>query len=105
MPLMKADRNLPEPVDPTAARHTNKGGDAKVAMRPIDASPRQDRRRKVNGLGPTRPPNEGATMSDKSPRQTMKKKSGKSLKEKRADKRTKAEHSSTTEAALHFKKH
>ena len=47
----------------------------------------------------------GATMSDKSPRQSMTKKSGKSLKEKRADKRAKAEHSSSTEAQLHFKKH
>lgn len=44
-------------------------------------------------------------MSDKSPRQSMTKKSGKSLKEKRADKRAKAEHSSSTEARLHFKKH
>jgi hypothetical protein len=47
----------------------------------------------------------GATMSDKSPRQSMTKKSAKSLKEKRADKRAKAEHSSSTEAQLHFKKH
>jgi hypothetical protein len=46
----------------------------------------------------------GATMSDKSPRQSMTKISAKSLKEKRADKRAKAEHSST-EAQLHFKKH
>jgi hypothetical protein len=44
-------------------------------------------------------------MADKSPRQTMAKKSGKSLKEKRADKRAKADHSSTTEVQLHFKKH
>jgi hypothetical protein len=44
-------------------------------------------------------------MSDKSPRHTMSKKSGKSLKEKRADKKAKAEHQSATEAALHFKKH
>jgi hypothetical protein len=47
----------------------------------------------------------GAVMSDKSPRQTMTKKSGKSLKEKRAEKRAKAEHQSSTEAQLHFKKH
>jgi hypothetical protein len=33
--------------------------------------------------------NQGATMADKSPRQGMSKKSGKSLKEKRADKRAK----------------
>jgi hypothetical protein len=43
-------------------------------------------------------------MSDKSPRQTMTKKSGKSLKQKRADKRAKAEQPSSTEALLHFKK-
>jgi len=43
-------------------------------------------------------------MSDKSPRQTMTKKSGKSLKEKRAIKRGKAEHASSTEALLSPKK-
>ena len=43
-------------------------------------------------------------MSDKSPRQTMTKKSGKSLKEKRATKRTKAAKISQTEALLHTKK-
>lgn len=45
-------------------------------------------------------------MSDKSPRQTMSKKSGKSLKDKRADKRDKAARDavSSTEAALHNKK-
>jgi hypothetical protein len=43
-------------------------------------------------------------MSDKSPRQTMTKKSGKSLKEKRADKRAKASHVSQAEALLHTKK-
>lgn len=47
----------------------------------------------------------GAAMSDKSPRQSMTKKSGKSLKEKRAEKRTKGEPLSSTEAQLHFKKH
>jgi hypothetical protein len=40
-------------------------------------------------------------MSDKSPRQTMTKKSGKSLKEKRAIKRAKEAHVSQTEALLH----
>lgn len=44
-------------------------------------------------------------MSDKSPRQTMTKKSGKSLKEKRAVKRTKAAQVSQTEAVLHGTKH
>lgn len=44
-------------------------------------------------------------MSDKSPRKTMSKKSGKSLKEKRAEKRAKAEQGSQTETVLHPKKH
>ena len=52
-----------------------------------------------------RPPYRRARMSDKSPRQTMTKKSGKSLKEKRAAKRGKAAHVSQTEALLHTKKH
>jgi hypothetical protein len=43
-------------------------------------------------------------MSDKSPRQTMTKKSGKSLKEKRAAKHGKADQVSSTEALLHTKK-
>jgi hypothetical protein len=48
----------------------------------------------------------GAAMSDKSPRQTMSKKAGKSLKEKRAAKRAKAavKHSST-ETLFDHKKH
>jgi hypothetical protein len=47
----------------------------------------------------------GPTMADKSPRQSMTKKSGKSLKEKRAAKRAKATRVSSTEALLHDKKH
>ncbi len=43
-------------------------------------------------------------MSDKSPRKTMTQKSGKSLKEKRAVKRAKANEVSQTEALLHTKK-
>lgn len=43
-------------------------------------------------------------MSDKSPRQNMAKKSGKSLKEKRAAKRSKASDVSQTEALLVTKK-
>ena len=44
-------------------------------------------------------------MSDKSPRQAMSKKSGKSLKEKRADKRVKtAGRTASTDAILHDKK-
>jgi hypothetical protein len=44
-------------------------------------------------------------MADKSPRQAMSKKSGKSLKEKRADKRAKGERSSSTTDVLHSQKH
>lgn len=45
-------------------------------------------------------------MSDKSPRQTMSKKSGKTLKEKRAAKHAKAANraESSTETLLHHKK-
>ena len=47
----------------------------------------------------------GPAMSDKSPRQTMTKKSGKSLKEKRAAKHAKAaSKASSTEALFHEKK-
>jgi hypothetical protein len=47
----------------------------------------------------------GPTMSDKSPRQAMSKKSGKSLKEKRADKRVNAAlRAKSTETLLHDKK-
>lgn len=43
-------------------------------------------------------------MSDKSPRNSMTKKSGKSLKEKRADKRSKTDTASQTDNLLHGKK-
>lgn len=47
----------------------------------------------------------GPAMTDKSPRQTMSKKSGKSLKDKRADKRVKAtRQAASTEAVVHDKK-
>jgi hypothetical protein len=47
----------------------------------------------------------GAVMSDKSPRQTMTKKSGKSLKEKRADKQAKAaRRAGSTDSLIHDKK-
>ena len=46
----------------------------------------------------------GSTLSDKSPRQGMAKKSGKSLKEKRADKRSKSDTTSQTDNLLHGKK-
>ena len=44
-------------------------------------------------------------MADKSPRSSMSKKSGKSLKDKRAVKRAKADRISQTEALLNPKKH
>ncbi|MEW2481796.1 hypothetical protein AB0876_19595 [Mycobacterium sp. NPDC049093] len=43
-------------------------------------------------------------MADKSPRQSLTKKSGKSLKEKRAVKRAKAGDASSTDDVLHPKK-
>jgi hypothetical protein len=43
-------------------------------------------------------------MADKSPRQQMSKKPGKSLKEKRAEKRAKADSQSTTEIVPQTKK-
>jgi hypothetical protein len=43
-------------------------------------------------------------MSDKSPRQTMTKKSGKSLKEKRAAKHAKADQAASIDTTLHPKK-
>ncbi|WP_395308291.1 hypothetical protein V4U86_23570 [Mycobacterium sp. AMU20-3851] len=43
-------------------------------------------------------------MADKSPRQSMTKKSGKSLKEKRAAKRADSSRHATTEDVLHSKK-
>jgi hypothetical protein len=62
--------------------------------------------RTVEASGPFRFPIEGPMMSDKSPRQTMSKKSGKSLKEKRADKADKKAHSAdhSVETAFHGKK-
>jgi hypothetical protein len=43
-------------------------------------------------------------MSDKSPRQGLAKKSGKSLKEKRADKRAKSDNTSQAESVLNKKR-
>lgn len=70
-------------------------------------SPQCVSRRTVKASGPSRPPTtEGPTMADKSPRQAMTKKSGKSLKEKRAVKRAKADGaSSTVDGVLHIKRH
>lgn len=44
-------------------------------------------------------------MSDKSPRKTMSKKSGKTLKEKRAEKRAKHDRAATAQEFLPGKKH
>jgi hypothetical protein len=44
-------------------------------------------------------------MADKSPRHSMSKKSGKSLKEKRADKKAKADTPSQMDQLTHGKKH
>jgi hypothetical protein len=65
----------------------------------------RERRRKIGRVGTTQAPHiKGLAMSDKSPRQTMTKKSGKSLKEKRAAKQAKAAHAFSTEALLNVKK-
>jgi hypothetical protein len=47
--------------------------------------------------GASEAPDEGAAMADKSPRQHMSKKAGRSLKQKRAEKRTKADAKSRIE--------
>lgn len=47
--------------------------------------------------GANQAPHQGATMADKSPRQHLSKKAGRSLKQKRADKRARAEGKSRTE--------
>jgi hypothetical protein len=47
--------------------------------------------RTVEGVEPSRLPKREQAMADKSPRQHMSKKAGKSLKEKRADKQAKAD--------------
>lgn len=44
-------------------------------------------------------------MADKSPRHTMSKKSGKSLKEKRLERRTKDDTTSQVQQVAHAKKH
>jgi hypothetical protein len=48
---------------------------------------------------------EGAEMADKSPRQTMSKKSGKSIKQKRMDKKVKAAKTSAMEKLTDPKRH
>lgn len=53
--------------------------------------------------GAIRAPDDGASMSDKSPRQAMTKKTSKSIKEKRAEKRAK-EHPASVSEQMHAKK-
>lgn len=61
--------------------------------------------RRVEKPGPLQAPaSKGLTMADKSPRQSMSKKSDKSLKEKRAVRRAKAAEPSPTDNLLHPKK-
>jgi hypothetical protein len=59
---------------------------------------------KSGGSGPSGPHLKGLAMSDKSPRQSMTKKSGKSLKEKHAAKHPKAAYAFSTEALCNVKK-
>ena len=54
--------------------------------------------------GANQAPNQGATMADKSPRQHLSKKAGKSLKERRADKQAKAAAKNKTEIVPPAKK-
>lgn len=56
------------------------------------------------GTEPFRFPTKGSAMSDKSPRQSMTKKTGKSIKEKRAAKRDKHEEASFTKESPQGKK-
>jgi hypothetical protein len=53
--------------------------------------------------GAIQAPDDGASMSDKSPRQGMTKKTSKTIKEKRADKRAK-EHPESLSEQMHSKK-
>jgi hypothetical protein len=65
---------------------------------------RQTEGRKVKESGPTPHTKKGPVVSKKSPRQSMTKKSGKSLKEKRAAKRAKAARNATIEALWNTEK-
>jgi hypothetical protein len=57
------------------------------------------------GIGTIQAPYQGVSVADKSPRQIMSKKSGKSLKQKRADKRATTERSSSTTDVLYNQTH
>jgi hypothetical protein len=61
--------------------------------------------RTLEGTEVTSAFDEGAEMADKSPRQTMSKKSGKSIKQKRMDKKAKAAKTSATEKLTDPKRH
>jgi hypothetical protein len=67
-------------------------------------TPRGNRRPRVSGVarsvdtnGAVEAPDQGAAMADKSPRQHLSKKAGKSIKEKRAEKSAKANAKNKTE--------
>jgi hypothetical protein len=63
----------------------------------------------ARSVRPTEPfglPTREHTMGDKSPKQsTSKKPAGKSIKEKRLDKKAKSDHTSQMETVVHSKKH
>jgi hypothetical protein len=63
--------------------------------------------RSVRRTEPSEAPDEGArTMGDKSPKQSSSKKpAGKSIKEKRLDKKAKNDHTSQMETVVHAKRH
>ena len=56
---------------------------------PVEISRSRERQRSPDGFGGTLPAGKGVDMTDKSPRKTASKKSGKSLKEKRQAKKDK----------------
>lgn len=60
--------------------------------------------RTVGTSGPFRSPIEGGSMADKSPRSSMSKKSGKSLKEKRAEKKTRTNIKADAEIVANVRK-
>jgi hypothetical protein len=62
-------------------------------------------RRTVPGTEPSRLPTRERRVADKSPRHSMSKKSGKSLKEKRVERKAKADTTSQMERLTHDKKH
>jgi hypothetical protein len=71
-----------------------------VSRRRGDPPAQTLRERTVGTCGAIQAPDDGASMSDKSPRQGMSKKSSKSIKEKRAEKRAKS-HTETLSETIH----